>query len=48
MEKRKKLKILSCKCESGVYGKSAVLKNCKCKAVGRKSREYEQVIIEGE
>lgn len=46
MEKEKKQKILVCKCEGGIYGESAVLKNCKCKPTGRKSREYDQVIIE--
>jgi len=45
-EKKKKLNILSCKCESGIYGESAVLKNCKCRPSGRKEREYESVLIE--
>jgi len=45
-EKTKKLNIMSCKCESGVYGESAVLKNCKCRPSGRKEREYDTVIVE--
>jgi len=45
-EKTKKLNIMSCKCESGIYGESAVLKNCKCRPSGRKEREYESVLIE--
>ncbi len=45
-EKTKKQKIMSCKCDSGIYGESSVLKNCKCKPVGRKERSYDSVIIE--
>jgi len=45
-EKTKKLNVMSCKCESGVYGESAVLKNCKCRPSGRKEREYDTVIVE--
>jgi len=42
----KKLNVMSCKCESGIYGDSSVLKDCKCKPVGRKERTYNSVIIE--
>jgi len=44
----KKEQVMSCKCESGIYGSSSVLKNCKCKPVGRKERIYSSVIIEKE
>lgn len=46
MKNKKKLKVLSCKCERGVYGESSVLNNCKCKSPGRKERQYDSVIIE--
>ena len=47
-EKKKKLNILSCKCEvkDSSPGEASIHKNCKCKPVGRKEREYEQVIVE--
>ena len=47
-EKTKKLNIMSCKCEvnDNSPGDTSVHKNCKCKPVGRKEREYDQVIVE--
>lgn len=47
-EKKEKLNVMSCKCEvsDSSSGETAVLKNCKCKPVGRKERSYDSLIIE--
>jgi len=45
---KEKKQLMTCKCESGIYSDSSILKNCKCKAVGRKERTYETLVIEGE